>query len=158
MGNISSGVQGSVESAPDSARVERTEANGWRKPKHGAGMLKPWRKGETGRPPGVLATRYTETQALARSHSLEAVQTLVERLRDPDGRIAVVAANSILERAWGKVREAKPEEHKAASIDLTALSGAELALLLKLADSGRLREAEESQSPTVIDGTAEREG
>jgi hypothetical protein len=82
-----------------SARV----AEVWRKPSHGHGMLKPWPKGVSGYQAGK-PTRYTETQQLARQHSLEAVQTLVERLRDPDGRI------SLLERAWGKVREAKPEE------------------------------------------------
>jgi len=142
--------------APDVIGSVSDSAPEWRKPKHGKGMLKNWKPGQSGRPPGVISTRYTETQQLARSHSLEAVQTLVERLRDPDGRIAVVAANSILERAWGKVREAKPEEHKVASIDLSKLNDAELDLLLKLADSGRLvAEADQPAGPTVIDGTAE---
>jgi hypothetical protein len=100
-------------------------------------MLRPWQPGNKlgGQRPG----RYLETQQLAREHSLEAVRTLVERLRDPDGRIAVVAANSILERAWGKVREQKPEEQQQMRIDLTMLSAAELAILAKLAESGRLQ-------------------
>jgi hypothetical protein len=101
-------------------------------------MLKPWRKGETGRVSNV-ASRYTETQQYARQHSMEAVKTLVERLQDPDGRIAVVAANSLLERAWGKVREQKPEEQQQMRIDLTMLTAAELAILAKLAESGRLQ-------------------
>src|SRR5262245_35722897 len=77
-----------------SARRNAREApqspgDGWIKPKHGKGMLRPWRKGETGRVSNT-ASRYTETQALARQHSLDAIRTLVERMRDPDGRIAVV--------------------------------------------------------------------
>ena len=142
-------------SVPDTKEQAAGHApEGWIKPKHGKGMLKPWPKGNKlgGQRPG----RYQETQQLARSHSLEAVQTLVERLRDPDGRIAVVAANSILERAWGKVREAKPEEHKVASIDLSKLNGAELDLLLRLADSGRLvEETPQSSGPTTIEGAVE---
>ena len=81
-------------------------------------------------------------QQLARQHSLDAVRTLIERLSDPDGRIAVVAANAILERAWGKTKEMRPEEGQQAQIDLSSLSGAELALLMRLVDSGRLRSAE----------------
>jgi hypothetical protein len=120
-------------------------------------MLKPWRKGETGRVSNV-ASRYTETQQYARQHSMEAVKTLVERLQDPDGRIAVVAANSILERAWGKVREMKPEEREQVSIDLSALSAAELKILLDLAQSGRLRSLpskEPDDAPPTINGTSQ---
>jgi hypothetical protein len=100
-------------------------------------MLRPWQPGNKlgGQRPG----RYQETQQLARQHSLEAVRTVVERLHDPDGRIAVVAVNSILERAWGRVREQKPEEQQQTHIDLTMLTTAELAILVKLAESGRLR-------------------
>jgi hypothetical protein len=64
---------------------------------------------------------------------------LIERLHDPNGRIAVVAANSILERAFGKVRAARPEDQPKAQIDLSGLSSAELALLVRLVESGRLR-------------------
>jgi hypothetical protein len=126
--------------------------DGWIKPKHGHGIIRPWQPGNKlgGQRPG----RYLETQQLARDHSLEAVRTLVERLRDPDGRIAVVAANSILERAWGKVREQKPEEPQKMQIDLTTLTAAELAILFKLAESGRLRSVPsegEDQAPPVIE-------
>ena len=62
-----------------------------------------------------------------------------------------MAANSILERAYGKVREQKPEEQQHAAIDLSALSNAELGLLMKLVESGRLRSAPEP-TPTEIKG------
>jgi hypothetical protein len=113
-------------------------------------MLRPWQPGNTlgGQRPG----RYQETQQLARQHSLEAVRTLVERLHDPDGRIAVVAANSLLERAWGKVREQKPEEQPQMRIDLTMLTAGELAILAKLAESGRLRSvSSDDEDAPVID-------
>jgi hypothetical protein len=115
-------------------------------------MLRPFPKGAPGRI--GKPSRYIETQMYARQHSLEAMQTLVERLRDPDGRVAVVAANSLLERAWGKVREVHPEEAQNAHIDLTALSSQELALLVRLVESGRLRAASEepvpgSEPPTI---------
>jgi hypothetical protein len=131
----------------------QTPGDGWIKPSHGKGMLKPWRKGETGRVSNV-ASRYVETQRYARENSMKALRTLVERLDDPDGRIAVVAANSILERAWGKTREQRPEEQPQAHIDLSKLSAAELKILTDLALSGRLNAAPSTDpdvSPPVID-------
>ncbi len=118
-------------------------------------MLKPWRKGETGRVSNV-ASRYVETQQYARENSMKALRTLVERLDDADGRIAVVAANSILERAWGKTREQRPEEQQPPHIDLSALTAAELRVLVDLAMSGRLRTApvdgtQDQNMPPVID-------
>jgi hypothetical protein len=62
-------------------------------------------------------------------------------LDNPDPSTAVVAANSILERASGKPREMKPEEVEKAHIDLTPLTNAELALLVKLVESDRLRDS-----------------
>jgi hypothetical protein len=116
-------------------------------------MLRPWRKGETGRVSNV-ASLHVETQRNARENSMKALLTLVERLDDPDGRIAVVAANSILERAWGKVREQKPEQQRQAHIDLSRLSAAELKILMDLALSGRLHaisNADPDGSPPVTE-------
>jgi hypothetical protein len=135
---------------PDSGqRVEDRAREGWIKPKHGKGMLRPFQPGNSGRPVNT-STRYSETLALARENSPAAMRTLISRLQDPDGRIAVVAANSLLERAWGKVREMKPEERQQMSIDLSALSAAELKILMDLAVSGRLRSVPSSEP----DGTA----
>jgi hypothetical protein len=80
------------------------------------------------------------------------MRTLIDCLDSPDPRTAVVAANSILERAWGKPREAKPEEVEQAHIDLTALTNAELALLVKLVESGRLRPVPDAEPTSEIDG------
>jgi hypothetical protein len=138
-------------------RVEDRAREGWIKPKHGRGMLRPFQPGNSGRPVNT-STRYSETLALARENSPKAMRTLISRLQDPDGRIAVVAANSIPERAWGKVREMKPEEREQVSIDLSALSAAELKILTDLALSGRLRSVpsnEPDNPPPTIDGTSE---
>jgi hypothetical protein len=103
----------------------------------------------------MTPSRYNETQQLARSHSIAAVQTLAERLHDPDGRIAVVAANSLLERAWGKVKEAKPEDNVVAQIDLSGLTAEELSIMVRLVQSGRLKAApEDTVAPVTIDATA----
>jgi hypothetical protein len=140
----------------DRGRVQ-TVPPGYRIPKHGGGMLKPFLAGNAGRPPNI-STRYSETLALARAHSPDAMQTLIQRLKDPDGRIAVVAANSILERAFGRVREAKPEDQAVEQhVDLTQLTAAELAILVKLADSGRLGTAP-IEAPPQIEGSAEPDG
>ena len=86
-------------SSPDPTSTVKGSARvpeGFRRPSHGRGLLKqPWVKGQSGFRDGK-PSRYVETVALARSHSIEAVQTLAQRLHDPDGRIAVVAANSLL--------------------------------------------------------------
>ena len=105
----------------------------------------------------MFSTRYSETVQLCRQHSLDAVRTLVERLRDPDGRIAVVAANSIMERGWGKPKEARPEDNERVRIDLSSLTGPELAILLRLVESGRLKAipADAPDAPGVATPTIE---
>jgi hypothetical protein len=100
-------------------------------------MLRPFRKGSAGNPGGV-PSRYHEAMRIARENSAEAMLTLVAHLKDPDGRVAVTSANLILERAFGKPREFKEDQLGEAHIDLRSLSAAELAILTKLADSGRL--------------------
>jgi hypothetical protein len=144
--------------ARDRARVAPTQPgqDGWIKPKHGHGMLRPWQQGN--KLGGNKSTRYCETVRYARENSMKALHALVERLSDPDGRIVVVAANSILERAWGRAKEQKPEDQERVSIDLTALSAAELKILLDLAQSGRLRSVPSSEpdnAPPTIDGASE---
>jgi hypothetical protein len=59
-----------------------------------------------------------------------------------------------LERVSGKPRELRPEEVEKARIDLSMLTDAELALLVKLAESGRLRASAPEPAPSAaeIDG------
>jgi hypothetical protein len=141
-------------SRPDTTnRAADRAREGWIKPKHGRGMLRPFQPGNSGRPKNT-STRYSETLQLARAASPDAMRCLIERLHDPDGRIAVMAASLILERSWGRVvREMKPDEREQVSIDLSALSAVELKILADLAQSGRLRSVPSNESddaaPTI---------
>jgi len=144
-------------SVPDGEKPVGSRAReGWRPGRNGGLLRPPFEPGSSPMTGYRKPLNYVETLHLARKSSPDAMRTLIKCLNDPDSRTAVVAANSILERAWGKVREQKPEEHKQASIDLSKLTGAELALLVKLADSGRLVAAEEEPTePLTIDAEAE---
>lgn len=64
----------------------------------------PWKKGQSGNPSGYPA-RYAELIAVAREHSGRALARLAELMESADERVATVAAQTMLERAWGKARE-----------------------------------------------------
>jgi hypothetical protein len=140
------------------ARVAPAEpGDGWVKPKHGKGMLRPFQPGNhfahNSRP-----SRYHETVALAREAAPEAVQVLIHRMHDSDGRVAIVAATAVLERAYGKVKEMQLEQQAPAHIDLSQLSNAELTILVQLAASGRLRAASDAQPAAEIEGEVDPVG
>jgi hypothetical protein len=99
-----------------------------------------------------------ETLRLARDAAPDAMRTLIRCLDDVDARTAVVAANSILERVFGKARELRPEETEKAEIDLRMLSDPELAVLAKLVESGRLRAASDAQPDNEIEGAVQELG
>jgi hypothetical protein len=68
--------------------------------------LKPFPKGVSGNPLG-RPKAYTEIVKLARSHSVEAVEKLVEIMRNKRSpKLALKAAELLLDRAWGKVPQA----------------------------------------------------
>jgi hypothetical protein len=98
---------------------------------------------------------YVETLRLARKHSPDAMRTLIRNLSHEDGRISTMSASLILERAFGKPREMKPEEQREVRIDLSQLTKAELDILLGLAQSGRLAsvpvENEDTASAIEVD-------
>jgi hypothetical protein len=75
----------------------------------------------------------------ARKASPRALATLIRHLDHPDGRVAVTAASLILERAWGKPKEMRPEEEEQQSLDVSALTDLELRVLMQAIQSGRLR-------------------
>jgi hypothetical protein len=134
----------------------REVPEGWRRPSHGRGLLKPFPAGNSGRPPNV-SSRYSETLALARQHSPDAMKTLIARLNDVDGRIAVMSASIILERAFGKPREMRIDEEKH-HIDLSQLNAEEMRIMLALAQSGRLKALPgdgQGEAPPTIDAKPE---
>jgi hypothetical protein len=114
----------------------------------------PFKKGEGQRTGYRKPASYVETLHLARKSSPAAMRRLIRALDDPDSRVAVMSASLILERGWGKPREARPaDEQREEHVDLTSLTAAELAVLTKLADSGRLG-GTETRSPPQIEGPA----
>jgi hypothetical protein len=122
------------------------EDAGWVRGKNG-GWLKPIRKGDQAAKGYQKPHHYTETLQLARKASPAAMRTLIERMGDADSRVAVMAASLVLERAWGKPREAEPEEREETHLDLSQLTASELAILVKLAD--RLGGTETRSSPQI---------
>lgn len=62
---------------------------------------RPFKPGQSGNPggrPKVLG----RVRELAQASTEIAVKTLIEALQDPDGRVRVAAANSLLDRGHGK--------------------------------------------------------
>jgi hypothetical protein len=67
-----------------------------------------WKPGQSGNPKGHTA-EYGEVVALAQAFSVRAIERLGELMESTDERVAVVAANAILDRAFGKPQ---PQRHE----------------------------------------------
>jgi len=72
------------------------------KKRRGAG--KPFQKGQSGNP-GGRPKEIREIKELARQHTTAAISTLVRSLRAKSETARVVAANSILDRGYGKAAQ-----------------------------------------------------
>lgn len=66
--------------------------------------LIPWKPGQSGNP-GYVPKAQRVVLTLARKNSPAAMQTIIDLLHDPDARVRLAAATTILERAWGKPKE-----------------------------------------------------
>lgn len=70
-----------------------------------------WKKGQSGNPSGRPKS-LREVTELARENSARAIERLVELMDDEDGRVALAAANSILDRGYGKPKQSIEIEEK----------------------------------------------
>lgn len=80
---------------------------------------------------------------------MQAVETLSNAMRSDDERVAITAAQKVLEWAWGAPQAFKGEDDSRMVLDLKKLSGADLALLGKILTSGAVRSAEEQEGVVV---------
>jgi hypothetical protein len=68
-----------------------------------------WKPGQSGNPEGNSGL-YGETVKLAHQAAPDAIRRLIELMRSEDERVAVVACNSILDRAFGKPKATGEEK------------------------------------------------
>jgi len=127
-------------------------------PKHGAGWLKPVQKGDPARNPnGNRGSDYVETLRLARQAAPDAMRKLIAKMDSPDDRVAVVAQQAVLERAFGKPREYDPKlDRSPMAIDVSVLSVAEQRMLLDFLRRRLVKEAPPGGPSPDIEGAAEK--
>lgn len=86
-----------------------------------------WQPGQSGNPGGRTKLE-AEVRKCAQQRSERAIERCGEILESKDERAALVAAQTILDRAWGKPKEAKDSDGRPA-LDLSKLDPAELRVL-----------------------------
>jgi hypothetical protein len=119
-------------------------------PAHGNGALRPFKPGQSGNPTGKGGL-FHEAQRICREASPDAARRMVELMYSTDERVALMAADKVLERAWGKPKEEPdtPED----PTDVEARRVAREWVLKQLADMARpepryTHEAEQTPSVT----------
>ena len=94
--------------------------------------LTPWVKGQSGNPSG----RPKGIAALAKEQAGKCVEVLTKALANPDDRVAIVAANSLLDRAYGKpIAMSADVTDKLNDLDDEQIMGAIAALRERIADT-----------------------
>ena len=154
------GITTKANDQPSPVRAPALAAapDGYVRQPHGGMLRAPWRPGQAGNPTGRTG-RYWETVRLAREVSPEAMRKLIRLMDCDDERVAIVAAQAVLQRAWGPPRAVDLSElnRPAMKFDFSALTRAELQLLVKVTRGGAIRPADDAPADaamTTIDGTA----
>jgi len=136
-------------SGENTARATRT-------PSHGVGKLvAPFPPGVSGNP-GGRPTRFREVREICRNKSAAAAQALIRIVEDvdangrnvEDGRVVVVAAQTILTWAYGKPPDYDPREDKPPlNINLGVATTEEKRMLLDLLRRGLVTETTPDTAP-----------
>ena len=71
--------------------------------------LVPFRKGQSGNP-GGRTKQFAQCQRLCREASPDAARRLIELIQSEDERVALMAADKVFERAWGKAKDYDPDK------------------------------------------------
>jgi hypothetical protein len=90
--------------------------------------LVPYKKGQTGNP-GGKTKQFAQCQRLCREASPEAARRLIQLIHSEDERVALMAADKVYERAWGKPKEYDPnaeQVQREPTFDPSLYSSAEL--------------------------------
>lgn len=120
-----------------------------------------WQPGQSGNPKGRPSIK-GEVETLARTYTVEALETLADLMRNGvSDNVRMAAANALLNRGWGLPRQAidgslaiAPAPPKL--IERMSLAEVE-AELARLDEKKRLADLEEEEQLAIIDGTVEVE-
>ena len=92
-----------------------------------------FKKGQSGNPNGNKGSTYGEVVQIARQFSEKAVRRLIELVDSDDERVAFMASQALLDRAYGKPREA-PQSLPAADPAAAERQSRARALMIRLLD------------------------
>ena len=123
-------------------------------PSHGHGRMAPtFQPGQAGNPLGKGGV-YREVLQLARQASPDAMRKLIGLMDDSDSRVALMACDKVLERAWGKVKDVDDKDAAdPGAVERRAATRAEVFRMLQslaqaepLAIAGRAEGADQATS------------
>ncbi len=94
------------------------------------GVLQMWQPGHSGNPTGQNLAIYRKVRQLAATVSVEAIERLIDLMRNGrDERVVYMAVMALLERGVGKVKDHSADDQAVSRIDLTKLSLADQELM-----------------------------
>lgn len=79
--------------------------------------LRQFQRGISGNPGGRPKTN-PEVKSLAIKNSRAAMERIIELMDNPDPRVAIMAAKEVLDRAYGKVKQAEDENSDKRSVTI----------------------------------------